>query len=107
MLYTVVVVAVVVVAVTFVNGDGDEVRVADADAVPHAKQHSTMAFATFNGPHTGSLWTLLAQMGLLLQMYGVNEMKRVWDESKFSFLAEGIISQGVGPNKTLILKQGG
>lgn len=53
MLYTVVVVAIV--AVTFVNGDGDEVRVADADAVPHAKQHSTMAFATFNGPHTGSL----------------------------------------------------
>lgn len=54
MLYTVVV-AVVVDAVTFVNGDGDEVPVADADAVPHAKQHSTMAFATFNGPHTGSL----------------------------------------------------
>lgn len=53
MLYTVVVVAVA--AVTFVNGDGDEVRVADADAVPHAKQQSTMAFATFNGPHTGSL----------------------------------------------------
>lgn len=45
--------------------------------------------------------------GFAAPMYGVNEMKRVWDESKFSFSPEGVISQGVMPNKTLILKQSG